>query len=319
MSNAGLHTILGANGAVGRAVIKELSKRNIPVRAVSRKSSIAGLENKNADLLDAQQTLEAIAGSAVVYLCIGLPYRTKVWKTQWETVMSNVIEACSVHQAKLVYLDNIYMYAPPLPVPFDENAPQGPISEKGKARQRTTAMLFKAIEDQKLDAVIGRSADFYGPGAVNSSTYISFLERMLQGKTPQTLSNPNVPHTYANVEDNGRALVELALNEDCYGQAWHLPVGPPITTNGLLDIFNKVLGTDFKVSVMPTFLRKILALFIPPLKEVGEMLYQFEQEYVMSYEKFKKRFPDFEVTTYQKGIEDMVAWFRANSNEQKNL
>ena len=57
-------------------------------------------------------------------------------------------------------------------------------------------------------------------------------------------------------------------------------------------------------------MRKLLALFISPLKEVGEMMYQFESDYVMSFEKFKTHFPDFKVSTYQEGVKEMVASFK---------
>ncbi len=224
--------------------------------------------------------------------------------------MQNVIDACEKAQAKLIFLDNIYMYASPLPVPFDESTPQNPNSKKGKARKQTADLMIKALRDNKIKGLIGRSADFYGEGAVNSPFYISFLERMLQDKGPQTLVSADIEHTYADVLDNGRALVELALNDDCYGEVWHLPVGEPITTNGMLAIFNEKLGSNYKVSVMPPLLKKILPIFIPIIKEAKEMEYQFEQKYVMSDNKFRKRFPNFKVSSYQDGVNRMVEWFK---------
>lgn len=74
---------------------------------------------------------------------------------------------------------------------------------------------------------------------MNSPFYISFLERMLQDKGPQTLVSADIEHTYANVLDNGRAFAELALNDDCYDEIWHLPVGEPITTIEMLALFIK--------------------------------------------------------------------------------
>jgi len=300
-----IHTVLGANGAIGKAVIKELEIRQLQIRKVSSKSTWI-----QADLLRREDAEKAIGGSSYVYLCIGLPYNTKVWETQWPQIMQNVIDACEKAQAKLIFLDNIYMYASPLPVPFDESTSQNPNSKKGKARKQTADLMIKALRDNKIKGLIGRSADFYGEGAVNSTFYISFLERMILGKGPQTLVSADIEHTYANVIDNGRALVELALNDDCYGEVWHLPVGEPITTNGMLALFNKKLDSNFKISVMPTLLKKILSLFIPILKETKEMEYQFEQKYVMSDHKFRKRFPNFKVTSYQSGVDSMVEWFK---------
>jgi nucleoside-diphosphate-sugar epimerase len=315
-----IHTVLGSNGAIGKAVLRELRNRNLNHRSVSRSADSVQQPNFiQADLLNPKETALAIAGSAYVYLCIGLPYSSKIWSTQWEQLMKNVIDACAEHSAKLIFLDNVYMYGSPLPVPFDENAIQAPPSKKGKARKRTADLLLKAMQEGRVKGLIGRSADFYGEGAVNSSFYTSFLDRMLKGKAPQTLSSGDIVHTYANVRDNGRALVELALCDDCYGQVWHLPVGEPITTRQMLGLFNQELGSNHQLSVMPSFMRKILSLFIPILKEVGEMLYQFEGEYVMSFEKFKQRFPDFEVTPYQQGVQRMVKWFKNRGGESGNF
>lgn len=304
-----IHTVLGANGAIGMAVIKELEARQLQIRKVSTRSNWV-----QANLLRREDAKKAIDGSSHVYLCIGLPYNAAVWETQWPQIMRNVIEACEKAEARLIFFDNVYMYASPLPIPFDEDSPQSPSSIKGKARKQTAELMIEGLRSGKLKGLIGRSADFYGERAVNSPFYISFLERMLQGKDPQTLVSPEVEHTYANVLDNGRALVELALNDDCYGQVWHLPVGEPITAIGMLALFNKKLGSDFKLKVMPTLLKKVLSIFMPVLKETREMEYQFEQKYVMSDHKFRARFPHFEVSSYQEGVNRMVAWFKTHNS-----
>lgn len=305
--NSQLHTILGANGATGLGIIEELNLRKLPIRAVSRSQKPQdGMETVQADLLNPKATLDAIQGSGFVYLAVGLPYNSKIWKKQWPVIMNNVIEACSENDAKLIFLDNMYMYEHPLPVPFDENQSQATRTIKGQIRRDIASQLMNALSDGKIEGVIGRAADFYGSHAQNSLFYISFLERMLDGKNPQLLVKPDLLHTYANTTDNGRALVELALDRSTHGQVWHLPVGKPITFHEILEICNRVLGSDFKLSVIATPIRKFLMLFMQPLRELEEMRYQFDQPYEMSWEKFRNHFPDFQVTSYEDGIRDMI-------------
>ena len=93
------------------------------------------------------------------------------------------------------------------------------------------------------------------------------------------------------------------------GQAWHLPVGPPVTPDEIVAIFNAQRSTDFSISYLPAFLRKALSLFIPPLREVNEMVYQFNEPYLMSAEMFLAHFPDFRVTPYDAGIAAMIRSF----------
>jgi nucleoside-diphosphate-sugar epimerase len=305
------HTVLGASGAMGQAVTRALLEKGLPVRAVSRQLAREGVEVMPADLLRPAEARRVVDGSSYVYCCVGLPYQAKVWERDWPLLMQNVIDACAAEGATLVFLDNMYLYGPPpLPVPFNETTPQQPVTRKGRARKRTADLLLEALAARRVRAVIGRSADFYGPGAVFSPFYIGFLERMLQGKNPQWLGRAGARHTYANVDDNARALVALALDESTHGRAWHLPVGPPVTPDEVLQIFNEQLDGIFRISYLPPLLRRVLSLFIPPLREVSEMLYQFNDDYLMSAEAFLTHFPDFRVTPYAEGIAAMIRSFR---------
>lgn len=93
---APIHTILGANGVVGRELARALSARGCRVREVSRTPFAVntGDEVVAADLLDARATANAVAGSAVAYLVAGLEYRARTWEQQWPLVMRHAIDAC---------------------------------------------------------------------------------------------------------------------------------------------------------------------------------------------------------------------------------
>ena len=306
-----MHLVLGGSGGVGQGVVKELITRGLPVKAVERSKDVKGVETIKADLLDAGQAKQAIAGAEFVYLCIGLPYFGAYWTENWPKVMTNVVEACAATNAKLIFLDNIYMYGPaPLPVPFDENTSKEPTSVKGLARKVTEQILLDAMAAGKVKAVIGRSADFYGPAAVNTLFYSRLFTRIAAGKAPQWVGSVTARHTYSYTLDNGRALVELALDDSCYGQTWHLPVGQPIDVAQVLEMFNKEFNAQYKLAVIPRFMNIILSAFMSQLKELKEMAYEFNDEYVMSDVKFRQHFPAFQVTSYQQGIKEMVAAYK---------
>jgi len=291
---------------MGKAVHREIKKRNFKHRLVSRSINSDLGSIVKANLLNSDDAHNAIEGSTYVYLCVGLPYHHKIWENQWEIIIKNVINACIKHEAKLIFLDNIYMYSPNLPLHFDEQTAQQPNSKKGRVRKIVADYFLQAVVAQGLIGLIARSADFYGNSAVNSIIYKSFLERILAGKNPQLLSSGDVAHTFAHVDDNARAMVSLALCDECYGQVWHLPVGNSITMNELLGIVNNLQNTNFKNEIIPKLLKKILPKFRPMLREALEMQYQFEQPYVISFDKFKNRFPNFEATSYEKGIKEMI-------------
>lgn len=307
-----LHVVLGATGAVGRSVVEDLQLRGHVVRAVERSKRFRGIETIHADLNDEKQTIQALKGASHVYVCIGLPYNAAIWEEQWPRIIQNVIQACEQNKARLIFLDNVYMYGPsPLDVPFTEKHERNPDSKKGKTRKLIAEMVMKAHHAGRIEAVIGRSADFYGPYAVNSLLYTTFVVRMLENKSPQAMGGMDVPHTYSYTKDVGKALVTLSLSPTTYGQEWHLPVSHPITVKDIVTELNDILGTNLNVTLIPRTVLKIMGLFVPIIKESNEMLYQIDTPYIMSDEKFRRQFPNFEVTRFDVGIREMVRSFQA--------
>lgn len=60
-----------------------------------------------------------------------------------------------------------------------------------------------------------------------------------------------------------------------------------------------------KLQLAPKFLVRIMGLFIPLMKEMVEMLYQYDRDYIFISKKFEDRF-DFKSTPYLEGIKQIV-------------
>ena len=95
-----MQTILGAGGAIGTDLAKELTTYTKDIRLVGRNPKKVNETDELfiCDLTDSSKVLHAVEGSKVVYLTAGFPYKTKVWQQTWPVVMKNVIEACKSHQ-----------------------------------------------------------------------------------------------------------------------------------------------------------------------------------------------------------------------------
>jgi nucleoside-diphosphate-sugar epimerase len=78
-----------------------------------------------------------------------------------------------------------------------------------------------------------------------------------------------------------------------------------LTGRQLVELFSKELKVKNKVSVIPMWMLKILGLFIPLLREMPEMMYQYDRDYFFDSSKFEKRFT-FKTTTYQEGVKITV-------------
>lgn len=174
-----MQTILGANGVIATELSKHLPSYNTRIRQVSRHPKKVNDSDELfvADLLDREQTKEAVAGSDTVYLLAGLKYDIKTWKEQWPKLMRNVIDACKIHNAKLVFFDNVYAYGHVKGV-MTEDTPFHPTSKKGEVRAAVATMLLDEIKSKNLTGMIIRAADFYGPGANLSLTYSTVTQRL---------------------------------------------------------------------------------------------------------------------------------------------
>lgn len=311
------HLIVG-DGPIGRAVADELTARGLRYRLGSRHPSGQpphGSRGYRVDALDAAQLVEASRGASHLYLTLGLPYDTRTWQAQWPPIVENAIEAARANRCTLVFFDNVYAYGPaPLRVPIREDHPRVPPSAKGRVRLALELRLLRANREQGVPMVIGRSADFYGPGVTQSMLYVGGVQRHLRGQRARVLADPDRRHAFTYTLDAARALVTLALDPGATGRVWHLPtVTPAPTMREWLGWSARIAGAPAGESVMPRWLLRWVAVFVPIVRETREMLYQFDHDYVFDASAFIDRYPDFRVTPPTQGLSAMIASLRGPS------
>jgi len=304
-----MQTILGSGGVIGRELAKALTKYTNDIRLVSRNPKKVNETDTlfSADLLKLEEVQNAVKGSEVVYLTVGVPYNSTIWEKQWPIIVSNVIEACKQHQSKLVFFDNIYMYDPDFLDGMTEETPIRPVSRKGKVRTKIAQMILGEIATKSLTALIARSADFYGPSIVqNCMLTESVFKPLSKGKKANWLMNVNLKHSFTYTPDAGKATALLGNTDEAYNQVWHLPTASnPMTGKQWIDEIAKALGTKPQYVLAPKFVVSIMGLFMPIMKEVKEMLYQYDRDYVFNSDKFEAHF-DMKPTTYLDGIREIV-------------
>lgn len=298
-----MQTILGANGAIARELSKVLAQSGAKLRQVSRNPRRVSPtdETVSADLLDRDATASAVVGSDVVYLVAGLKYDAAVWQEQWPRLMRNVLDACKRSRSRLVFFDNVYAYGHVDGV-MTEQTPFNPCSRKGEVRALIATMVLDAIRAGELEAMIVRSADFYGPGAQQSFPHATVFTRLKAGKTPQWIGNPKAVHTFTFTPDAGRALAVLAQQPSAYGQTWHVPTSKqPITGEEFVRLACELAGRRYALQAPPPWLLHAMGWFVPALRENAEMMYQFDYDYRFDSSKIEQAF-GIVPTSYRQGI-----------------
>lgn len=303
-----MQTILGANGTIGSLLAKELRAYTNNIRLVSRNPVKVNQEDElfPADLTNPELVDKAVAGSAVVYLLVGFEYKLSVWKQNWPRLMKAVIEACIRHNAKLVFFDNVYLYDRAVIGHMTEDSRVNPSSEKGVVRKQVADMLMDAVQKGQLQALIARSADFYGPGNQKSFLVEVVYKNFIKGKKANWFMDADKIHSFTYTPDAAKATALLGNTPDAWNQVWHLPTDPQrITGREMVSLFAKEMKQPDKLMVMPMWLLRILGIFIPLLREMPEMMYQYSQDYFFDSSKFSHRFA-MNATTYAEGVKVLV-------------
>jgi nucleoside-diphosphate-sugar epimerase len=228
----------------------------------------------------------------------------------WPRIMTNVINACRKHGTKLVFFDNVYPYGK-VDGWMTEESPMRPVSRKGEVRARIADQLMREVRDGSIEALIARSADFYGPNVASSVVEPMIFERLKQGKKAQWLVNPRVKHTFTYTPDAGKATALLGNTDSAFGQVWHLPTDRnALTGEEFIGAVAGALETESRYSVFKPFMIKLGGLFDPIAKESVEMLYQFDSDYLFDSTKFVKEF--FAPVSYQDGIGEIAQGLERN-------
>lgn len=299
-----MQTILGASGQIAQELIKELySNYTQELRLVSRNPKKIHPTDQlfPANMLNPDEADQAIAGSEVVYFVVGLPANSDMWEEQFPIMMHNTIEACKKHNCKLVFFDNTYMYAKDS-TPQVEDSPFMPVGRKSVARAKTTSLLLQEMQKGTISAAICRAPEFYGPAHTQSITNALVFNKIKANQTVKIPVKEDVLRTLIWTPDASRAMAVIGNTPDAYNQTWHLPCDAPITYHDFMTKAQKIYGRSLKYSVTKMWMFQLASLFNKQVKELKELLPRYEVDNIFVSDKFKSRFPEFKITTFDEGI-----------------
>jgi nucleoside-diphosphate-sugar epimerase len=303
-----LHVVFGA-GQIGVPLATRLAAAGYTVRLARRSatdSNLNGVQSARVDAADPASVVEAVRGAAVVYHCMNAAYSTAVWAAELPRLQANLVEAAGRAGARLVVLDNLYALGRPNGRPFDEASPLAPCSKKGEIRARLHEALEAAVRRGDVRAVTGRASDFYGPGGVMTPFNERFWPPVLAGKAAPMVMGLDEPHTYHFIPDVAAGLATLGLDPKAEG-TYMLPCQPAESTRALAARFATALGRPIALSRMSPLLLHALSLFVPILREVREMAYQWEAPFVVADARFRARYGD-RVTPRDDAARATVDW-----------
>ena len=307
------HVVLGT-GAIGRAVAEELVKRGESVCMVNRSGKMdevpAGVEVIASDLYDQAKVRDVTRGARVVYQCAQPAYSE--WPRKFPPLQKSVIDGLTGSAARLVLTENLYMYGESHAVHMAEDMPYDAHTRKGRVRAQISTAAFNAHQDGRVRVTSARGGNFFGPWGTDSTMGARAFYPLLNGKPAQLIGRTDLPHSHTYVKDFGTALVILGERDEADGQAWHVPNNRPmITQEDLVKMFAEEAGVEPKISSMGKLMMTIGGFFIPEAKETVEMMYEFDQPFIVDSSKFEKTF-GMKATPMRDAIKETVAWYKSH-------
>ncbi|MEO5887008.1 MAG: SDR family oxidoreductase [Anaerolineales bacterium] len=307
------HVILGT-GAIGRAVAEELVKRGESVRMVNRSGKMdevpAGVEIIASDLYDQAKVQQVTRGAKVVYQCAQPAYSE--WPGKFPPLQKSILDGLKGSHAKLVLTENLYMYGESHGTPLTEDLPYEAHTRKGRVRGQISAAAFAAHQEGRVRVASARGGNFFGPWGTGSTMGGRAFYPLLNGKAAQLIGRTDLPHSHTYIKDFGSALIILGERAEADGQAWHVPNDMPrITQREMVQMFAEETGIQPKVSSMGRLMMTIGGLFIPEARETVEMMYEFDQPFIIDSSKFEKTF-GMKATPMREAIKETVAWYKSH-------
>lgn len=305
------HVVFGT-GPVGTALADYLAASGEKVSAVNRSGrahTSSSVEVIAGDATDAPFAQAVADGAAVVYQCLGAPY-TK-WHELFPPMQAAVLSAARQAGAKLVSFENLYVYAPTGGEPVTEDLPLAATGKKSKLRADMIRDLIAAHAAGDVRVTMGRASDFFGPRALITHMGERVFYPAIAGKKAQVMGNPDQLHTFSYVGDIAKGLATLGFDDRADGKAWHLPNPPTVSIREFIGKVYEAVGTEAGLAAMPRFMVNLMGIFNSDLAEIKEVLYQFEDPFIVDSSSFESTF-GMTATPLDEAISATVAWFRAN-------
>ncbi|UDY37006.1 NAD-dependent epimerase/dehydratase family protein [Dermatobacter hominis] len=326
-----LHVVVG-KGPVGTATARALLDAGHRVRFLSRSGGTSGdlvldadaaarTEGRTVDAADATSVIAASEGATTIYNCLNPEYHR--WVTDWPPMATALLDAAEAHGAGYVIMGNLYGYGPATSdgrrtgrgydegAPMTERTPLATTGTKGRVRAQMWEQAMERHRAGRVRVTEARASDFYGPLVVEGG-YLGerTVPPLLAGKRPQVVGDPSQPHSFTYIPDVGRAMATLGTDDRSWGRAWHVPTPPARSMQQMVTRMCELAGVaPVPVRVIPHVAVRLTGLFVPFMRELEEVRYQFVEPFVLDSQDFTETF-GWDATPVDTALAATIAWWR---------
>jgi nucleoside-diphosphate-sugar epimerase len=245
-----------------------------------------------------EQVRQAIAGCDVVFHCLGLPMDRIA---DHPIAARNVAAAIAGGDTRCVHVSSYWAYIPIRRLPLTEDHPRTDGNFAVRMRREAEDIL------QQASAAVVHLPDFYGP-EVHTSTLQRALEQAVAGKPVQWIGSPGVGREYVFVQDAMKAVAELALRTEAYGERWIVPGAGPISFDEIARIIEKHLGQPVRLRAAGQLALRLASFFLRDLRSFLPMAPTYIAPIHYDGSKLRRLLGEIPVTPYAEAIPQTLDW-----------
>ena len=303
-----MYVVTGA-GPVGSAIAEQLADQGHEVRVLTRSGSgpdHALIQRMRVDVSDPSRLTEAVRGAEAIFHCIhGSKYSASAWEAELPHAEQVVMDAAAAAGVVVVFPESLYSYSEP-----DRDMTEAGAREASGGKRGIRTQLLKAREAHAAKTVSVVAGDFFGPRVRMAHAGERMVPLVLKGKTVQVLGSADQLHSFTYVPDLAAAMIAAARRPDLWNSVLHAPTNPALTQRGLATAYATAAGLPApKVTAIPGWVVRGAGLVSKDMREVAEMLYQFERPFVMDSTE-SQRLLGLEPTPLPEAAAATVQWWK---------
>lgn len=258
--------------------------------------------------LDEPESVRAAARGVdtLIYL-VGVPYDH--FELHPTTMRKTLDGAIAEGVRRILLIGTVYPFGTPITPKVTEEHPRNPVTFKGKMRKQQEDLLLEADAAGKIEGVILRLPDFYGPG-VEASFLDGVFKAAVNGGTADMVGPIDTPHEFVFVPDVGPVALDLAAKPEARGRWWNLAGAGVTTQREMAKIAFAATGKEMKVRVAGKTMLRVIGLFKPFMRELVEMHYLQTTPVLMDDSALVKLLGDVRKTPYAEGVKECIRYLQ---------
>ncbi|WP_293786335.1 NAD-dependent epimerase/dehydratase family protein [uncultured Aeromicrobium sp.] len=302
------HLVLGA-GPIGTTLALRLAERGDHVRLMTRSGSgpdHRAIDRVVGDATDSEAVERAARGAEAIHHCIhATAYRAHAWRRELPAAERLVLRAAEREGVVVTFPESLYGLDA-APQPFTETSARTPGSAKGAVR----VDLLAAREAAPVRTVSVAASDYFGPFArTTAHAGERMIVPLLRGRTVRPLGSADQPHSFTYLPDLAEAMIRAAEDPHCSGLLF-APTGPACTQRELVARYAAAAGVPVpRIRPIPGAAIRALGLIQRDMRELAEMLHQWERPFVMD-SSATEALLGLKPTDLDTAVETTIAWWR---------